>query len=87
MTWLLALQGQAEEGDEHADLFASLMVTALQLYRNEWDAIREDAGLMGVKGGGFTAHLREPDGVTCKDYHRECLHWADKGCICSILAA
>ena len=69
-----------DEGDEHADLFAALMVTSLQLYEKEWDAIREEAGLMRVNGGGFTAHLGKPDGVSCKDYHSECSHWADKVC-------
>ena len=60
------------------------MVTSLQLYEKEWDSIWEEAGLMGVKGGGFTAHLGKPDGVTCKDYHSECSRWADEVCKCSL---
>ena len=81
------LQGEADEGDEHADLFAALMVTSLQLYEKEWDGFREEAGLMRVDGGGFTAHLGKPDGVTCKDYHAECLRWADEVCHPCILTA
>lgn len=72
------VQGQSEEGDEHAELFAMLMVTTLQLYESQWEVIRLEAGLKGIKGGSFMAHLGKPDGVACRDYHMECSHWADE---------
>ena len=72
-----ALQGQAEEGDAHAEKFAALMVTSLQLYKEQWDSIREKAGMEPVKGGSFLSHLGKPDGDTCKDYHEKCPSWAD----------
>ena len=72
-----ALQGQAEEGDQHAEKFAALMVTSLQLYKEQWDSIREEAGLAPAKGGSFMSHLGKPDGDTCKDYHEKCPFWAD----------
>ena len=53
------------------------MVTSLQLYKEQWDSIREQAGMKLVKGGSFVSHLGKPDGNTCMDYHEKCPFWAD----------
>ena len=53
------------------------MVTSLQLYKEQWDSIREEAGMKPAKGGSFMSHLGKPDGDTCKDYHEKCPFWAD----------
>ena len=71
------MQGQAEESDKHAELFASFMVSSLRLYESQWAQIWKEAGQRAPKLGSYLAHNGKPDGVTCKDYHEKCSLWAD----------
>ena len=71
------MQGQAEESDKHAELFASFMVSSLRLYESQWAQIWKEAGLRAPKPGSYLAHNGKPDGVACKDYHEKCSLWAD----------
>ena len=80
-----ALQGQAEESEKHAELFASFMVTSLRLYESQWAQIWKEAGLRAPKPGSYLARNGKPDGVACKDYHEKCSLWADvvRSCPCT----
>ena len=46
-------------------------------YRKAHGRLRGEAGRGQPDAEGHVEHLGRPDGKACRDYHRQCLEWAD----------
>ncbi|CAL8463374.1 g2908 [Coccomyxa elongata] len=69
-----------QEGQESGEVhFATELVQKLGDYEKAWSRLRTNAGLGPVRKASVLDHNRTPDGKACKDYHKQCAWWADKG--------
>ena len=65
---------EKEEGEPRA---SAVLARHVAEYRKAHGRLRGEAGLGQPDAAGHVEHLGRPDGKACRDYHRQCLEWAD----------
>ena len=68
---------EAEEGGTEEVRASAVLARHVADYRKAYGRLRGKAGLGQPGAAGHVDHLGRPDGRACRDYHRQCLEWAD----------